>query len=111
MLSGLHLSQTTFAPSDANPAVLSVVAGRVDGTAASPQLVPLEQLQLDLYHGDRLLGTIARIRDLLPGQYAFGLTGRGPRGGQLPPGSYSVRLEATAVTDQTDHQTVRFHIR
>ena len=111
LLSGLHLSQTTFAPSDANPAVLSVVAGRVDGTAASPQLVPLEQLQLDLYHGDRLLGTIARIRDLLPGQYAFGLTGRSPRGGQLPPGSYSVRLEATAVTDQTDHQTVRFHIR
>src|SRR5262249_41044172 len=34
LLSGLHLSQTTFSPSDANPAVLTVVAGRVPGTAA-----------------------------------------------------------------------------
>jgi hypothetical protein len=88
-----------------------VVAGRVDGIAASPQLMPLEQLQIDLFHGDRLLGTIARVRDLLPGQYAFGLTGRGPRGGRLPPGSYSVRLEATAVTGESGSQTVRFHIR
>jgi hypothetical protein len=111
LLSGLQLSQTTFSPSDANPAVLTVVAGRVDGIAASPQLMPLEQLRIDLFHGNRLLGMIARVRDLLPGQYAFGLTGRGPRGGRLPPGSYSVRLEATAVTGESGSQTVRFHIR
>src|SRR5262249_37369817 len=62
LLSGLRLSQTTFSPSDANPAVLTVVAGRVDGTSASPQLMPLARLQIDLYRDDRLLGTIARVR-------------------------------------------------
>jgi subtilisin family serine protease len=111
LLARARLSQTTFAPSDANPAVLTVVAGRVDGTAAAPQLLPLEELRVDLFHDDRLLGTIARVRDLLPGRYAFGLTGRGPRGRQLPPGSYSVRLTATAVTGVEDAETVRFHIR
>jgi len=111
LLTQLRLSQTTFAPSDANPAVLSVVAGRVDGTAESPQLLPLEELRIDLFHGDRLLGTIARVRDLLPGLYAFGLTGRGPRGRQLPPGGYSVRLMATPVSGADDARTIRFHIR
>jgi subtilisin family serine protease len=111
LLTQLRLSQTTFAPSDANPAVLSVVAGRVDGTAAAPQLLPLEELRIDLFHGDRLLGTIARVRDLLPGLYAFGLTGRGPRGKQLPRGEYSVRLEATPVSGPDDAKTIRFHIR
>jgi subtilisin family serine protease len=106
-----RLSQTTFAPSDANPAVLTIAAGRVDGTASAPALLPLEQLQLDLFHDDRLLGTIARVRDLLPGRYAFGLTGRGPRGRQLPRGSYSVRLVATSVTGEQETKTVRFHIR
>ena len=48
--------------------------------------MPLEELRIDLFHSDRLLGTIARLRDVLPGRYAFGLTGRGPRGRQLPRG-------------------------
>ena len=111
LLTQLRLSQTTFVPSDANPALLSVVAGRVDGTAAAPQLLPLEELRIDLFHADRLLGTIARVRDLLPGLYAFGLTGRGPRGKQLPPGEYSVRLQATPVTGPDEVKTIRFHIR
>ena len=110
LLAQLRLSQTTFAPSDANPPVLSVVAGRVDGAADSPQLLPLAELRLDLFHDDRLLGTIARVRDLLPGRYAFGLTGRGPQGRQLPRGDYSVRLVATPVVGTADEQTVRFHI-
>ena len=32
------------------------------------------------------LGLLARLRDLLPGRYVFGLTGRGPGGAVLPPG-------------------------
>ncbi len=111
LLTRLRLSQTTFAPSDANPAVLSFVAGRVDGSDDQPQLLPLEELRLDLYHDDRFLGTIARVRDLLPGRYAFGLTGRGPRGRRLPAGNYSVRLVATPVAGPDDQATVRFHIR
>ena len=50
-----------FAPSDVEPAVLTVVAGRVDGTAERPQLLPLEELAIDLYRGERRLGP-ARAR-------------------------------------------------
>jgi minor extracellular serine protease Vpr len=110
LLAQVRLSQTTFAPSDANPSVLSLVAGRVDGSPESPQLMPLSELRIDLFHGNHLLGTIARVRDLLPGRYAFGLTGRGPRGRQLPRGEYSVRLVATPVAGVPDEQTVRFRV-
>jgi hypothetical protein len=34
------------------------------------------------------------MHDLLPGRYAFGLTGRGPAGKPLAPGRYVVRLRA-----------------
>ena len=44
--------------------------------------------------GGRYLGTLARARDLLPGVYRFGLTGRGPVGATLPAGSYEIRLGA-----------------
>jgi hypothetical protein len=37
------------------------------------------------------------MRDLLPGAYAFGITGRGPAGGRLPRGGYEVRLVAWPV--------------
>ena len=39
----------------------------------------------------------ARLRDLLPGRYAFGLTGRGPGGKVLQPGTYVLRLRAQSV--------------
>lgn len=41
---------------------------------------------------------LARLRDLLPGRYSIGLTGRGPGGAKLEPGRYAVRLVAHAVT-------------
>ncbi|HZO49265.1 MAG TPA: S8 family serine peptidase [Gaiellaceae bacterium] len=111
LLSSLRLSQTTFVPSDANPAVLTFVAGRVDGGAGSPQLLPLSELRVDLYRGDRLLGTLARLRNLLPGRYAVGLTGRGPRGRRLPAGSYAARLVAASVTGVEQERAVSFRIR
>ena len=37
------------------------------------------------------------MNDLLPGAYAFGITGRGPAGAKLPPGGYEVRLVAWPV--------------
>jgi hypothetical protein len=37
------------------------------------------------------------LRDLLPGRYAFGLTGRGPFGNTLRPGGYELRLTAEPV--------------
>ena len=43
------------------------------------------------------LGTLARLRDLLPGRYALGLTGRGVSGRALAPGRYVLRLQARSA--------------
>ena len=83
------LSTASFAPSDTRPAVLSFVAGRVDGSPERPQLLPLKLLDVELYRGARRVGRLARLRDVLPGRYAFGLTGRGPLGARLRPGAYA----------------------
>ena len=73
--------------------------------------MPLEQLTIELYRGKRRLGRLALVRDLLPGRYSFGITGRGPGGARLPPGEYSLRLTATPVGGgETDEQIVPFTI-
>ncbi len=92
-----RLSSATFAASDRTPAVLTLVAGRVDGSAERPQLLPLARLEIELYRGKRRVGTLARLRDVLPGRYGFGLTGRGPRGGRLPAGGYRLRVLGVPV--------------
>ena len=57
---------------------------------------PVALLSLQLLDSDgNDLGTLATLRDLLPGRYAFGLTGRTPAGNTLQPGTY--RLRVTAV--------------
>jgi hypothetical protein len=38
------------------------------------------------------VGVLTRLRNLLPGRYAFGLTGRGPDGKTLEAGTYVIRL-------------------
>ena len=40
---------------------------------------------------------LARLRDLLPGVYSFGITGRGPSGAKLKPGAYELRVVAWPV--------------
>ena len=47
-----------------------------------------------LWRGAVPLGLLARVRDLLPGRYTFGLTGRDANGGVLAPGDYRLRLVA-----------------
>jgi hypothetical protein len=49
---------------------------------------------VQLWRGGQFRGVLSTRRELLPGRYAFGLTGRGPRGERLPRGSYVVRLVA-----------------
>jgi len=111
LIRSARLSSRTFEPSDLEPTVLTVVAGRVDGTAERPQLQPLEELAIDLYRGDRRLGMLALVRDVLPGRYSFGITGRGANGRRLPPGEYALRLKATPVGGGTiDEETVPFTI-
>ena len=91
------LSQKAFAPDDNEPAVLSFVVGRVDGSAERPQLLPVEVLDVEIRRGGRRLGRLVRLRDLLPGRYALGLTGRGPGGDVLPDGAYVLRLVGRPV--------------
>jgi subtilisin family serine protease len=110
LLSGVVISDAAFKPSDATPAVLSLVAGRVDGRQDRPQLLPLRTLSIELYRAGRRLGTLARIRDVLPGRYAFGITGRGARGGRLTKGPYSLRVIATPVSGAREVADVPFSI-
>jgi subtilisin family serine protease len=97
VVSGVTLSQRAFRPSDTRPVVLTLVAGRVDGSPERPQILPLTELELALHRGRRKVGTLVRLRDVLPGRYAFGITGRGPRGGRLPAGAYVLRVVGTPV--------------
>jgi hypothetical protein len=91
---------------------LTLVAGRVDGSPDRPQLLPLKKLAIDLYRGKRRVGTLVRLRDVLPGRYAFGLTGRGPRGARLRPGSYEVRVVGTPVGGaRATTERVAFQVR
>jgi minor extracellular serine protease Vpr len=113
LLAGVRLSQTTFVPSDVNPSVLDVSAGRVDGTIGQPQLLPLTTLEIDLVRGDgHPLGALVTLRDVLPGRYRFGITGRDAKGRLLRRGSYRVRVLATPVGDgRPDSVDAPFRIR
>ena len=79
--------------SDATPAVLSLVAGAVTTTPAL-EVRPLETLEVRLLRNGELLGVLARRREVLPGRYTFGLTGRGPDGDPLAAGRYTVNVVA-----------------
>jgi hypothetical protein len=95
LLSGLHLSQTQFKPSDTTPAVLSFRAGDLGSGAEGAQITPVGRLDMVLTNSTGYtLGLLVRMRDLLPGSYAFGLTGRDPNGNTLPSGDYTLTLGA-----------------
>ena len=79
--------------SDATPAALSFVAGSVSATP-EPQVRSVELLDVELWRGDTRLGLLARRRELLPGRYTFGLTGRGATGTRLRRGTYAIHLVA-----------------
>ena len=87
------LSSRSFTASDVRPTLLSIDAGRVLGVAGRPEIRPLQLLDVDLWRADGTrVGLLARLRDVLPGRYTFGLTGRGPDGQLLPPGNYVVKI-------------------
>ncbi len=110
LLSSIRLSSRSFKPSDSAPAVLSFQGGRLD-TGGQLEPVALLQLQLRDSHG-RPLGTLAQLRDLLPGRFAFGLTGRDAKGNTLEPGRYTVRLTAYPTGQgEPSVATVPFTIR
>ncbi|MGH3134774.1 MAG: S8 family serine peptidase [Gaiellaceae bacterium] len=93
LLSRVSLEATGERVSDATPVVLSLVAGAVT-TSPGLQIRPVDVLEVQLRRGGELIGVLARRRELLPGRYTFGLTGRGPDGERLRRGSYLVRVVA-----------------
>ncbi len=108
-----RLSSRTFVPSDVEPAVLTVVAGRVDGTAERPQLLPLEQLAIELYRGEKYLGRLALVRDLLPGpllvrHHRPGPGRQAPAAGRLlpPPHRHADRRRCDGRADRPVHDLV-----
>ena len=117
LLESLHLSQRAFAPSDAQPALLTFDAGSVRqvdrADARRTQIAPIATLDVVLWTASgRRIGLLARLRDLLPGRYQFGLTGRDVAGSELEPGEYEVRLIAyPTLRGAVTRRVVRFTIK
>ncbi len=111
LIGRVGISTRSFRVSDRAPAVLTVQAGQVRDLAGRRQLRPVSRLDVELWRGGERLGLLARLRDVLPGRYAFGLTGRGPRGGALAKGPYRLRVLAVPPDGPAEAETVRFRIR
>jgi hypothetical protein len=106
LLTGLRLSEKRFRPSDTTPAVLSFQAGGLAAGRDGAQIRPVGRLDMRLTSSyGTSLGLLVRMRDLLPGRYAFGLTGRDPQGNKLPAGDYTLTL--TAIPPDGSRATVR----
>jgi minor extracellular serine protease Vpr len=91
----VRLSARTFKPSDVAPALLQLDAGALVFDEGRQEVRPVSLLDVRLVNAlGEDLGLLARLRDLLPGRYAFGITGRDPQGKVLPAGDYRLRLIA-----------------
>ncbi|HEY6963410.1 MAG TPA: S8 family serine peptidase [Gaiellaceae bacterium] len=110
LLGSATISEKSFAPSDTNPAILTVQAGSLVRDAGL-QIEPVRRLDILLYDASgRFVGVMARLRNLLPGSYSFGITGRGPTSARLSPGTYELRL-AVWPTLPLDAKPVRTQVR
>jgi subtilisin family serine protease len=98
LLGSVNLSHWEFEPSRSAPTVLAFRAGRIVSGPGGETIEPVSVLDVELWTDDgKRLGLLARLRNLLPGRYAFGLTGRDPHGRVLDPGVYVLRLRAQPV--------------
>jgi hypothetical protein len=113
LLSSVRLSEKSFKPSDTTPAVLSFQAGGLGVGSSGAEIKPVGRLDMQLTSAyGTSLGLLVRMRDLLPGRYAFGLTGRDPQGNRLPGGDYTLALTAVPPDgSRATIRTVKFTIR
>ena len=113
LVGGAKLSAKAFTASDTKPALLAVDAGRVLEVGGKLEIRPVSRLDVQLWRADgSQIGTLARLRDVLPGRYTFGLTGRDPDGQLLAPGRYSIRVVAYPVdTGPPSRRRLTFTIR
>ncbi len=94
LLPHVSLSDSSFKPSDTSPAVLTMQAGNLVHDHGL-QILPVSRLDILLYSASgRFAGVLGRLRNLLPGSYSFGITGRGPSSAPLAPGRYELRFVA-----------------
>lgn len=94
LISSARLSRSSVTASDSTAEVLTLGLGRVTGTWER-RIEPAAKVEVALWNGaGRYLGVLARMRDVLPGHYVFGLTGRSPAGATLAPGGYRLRVSA-----------------
>jgi hypothetical protein len=97
LVGSLSISNWEFQPSNTAPSVVVFRAGRAD-PSVDGSIEPVGLLEVELWTpGGKMLGVIARLRDLLPGRYALGLTGRDANGKVLPVGTYVLKLRAQPV--------------
>jgi Subtilase family len=113
LLRGVSLSLTSFKPSDQRPSVLTLEAGRLAHSAGHDEVQALERLDITLWKKKGVrLGLLARLRDVLPGSYQFGITGRSPAGAPLARGVYQLRIVAVPTTKgPATRRSVTFRIR
>ncbi len=112
-LSSVRLSERAFTPSDTRPALLGFVAGAVPSSDQGPSVQPDAAVDLELWSptGGRI-GLLARMLDVLPGRYSYGVTGRDPTGQVLPHGDYLLKLIAYPVGGgATTVRTISFRIK
>jgi subtilisin family serine protease len=97
LVGSLSISNWEFEPANAAPSVVVFRAGRAD-PSGNGSIEPVGLLEVELWTPEgKMLGVIARLRDLLPGRYALGLTGRDANGKVLPVGTYVLKLRAQPV--------------
>jgi hypothetical protein len=111
LIAGASLSRRTFGVSESASAILTLALGRVTGTLER-QIEPAAKVDVELRNaGGHFLGVLARMRDVLPGHYVFGLTGRNPAGATLSPGGYRLRIVAfPSGGGRISTRTLRFTI-
>jgi Subtilase family len=98
LLGEVELSERAFAPSDTRPAVLTIQAGAVRTVGGEDEVQPVARLDLELFATDgKRIGVIGRLRNILPGRYAFAITGRDPAGQALKVGPHRLRVVAYPV--------------
>jgi hypothetical protein len=100
LIGALSISNWEFEASKTAPSVVAFRAGRAN-PAGDGSIEPVGLLEVELWTADgQKLGVITRLRDLLPGRYAIGLTGRDADGKVLPAGTYVLRLRAQPVDSE-----------
>ena len=116
LISHLHLTSAVLDASALAPALLTLRLGRLVESSAGAghvEVTPVARFDVELADAaGRPLGVLARIRDALPGTYAFALTGRAPSGARLAAGSYSLRLLAYPTeAGPPTRRTIRIAVR